>query len=64
MQVQYEGPKSTNPLAFKDYNADEVILGKASDNCPLTPRPTPVEPPHLLIGVSLPHTMLMSAYRP
>ena len=27
-QVKYEGPKSTNPLAFKDYNADEVILGK------------------------------------
>ena len=27
-QVEYEGPKSTNPLAFKDYNADEVILGK------------------------------------
>jgi len=27
-KVQYEGPKSTNPLAFKDYNADEVIMGK------------------------------------
>ena len=27
-QVTYEGPKSTNPLAFKDYKADEVILGK------------------------------------
>merc|ERR1711998_383695 len=26
--IQYEGPKSTNVLAFKDYNADEVIMGK------------------------------------
>jgi len=28
-KVQYEGPKSANPLAFKDYNADEVIMGKS-----------------------------------
>jgi xylose isomerase len=27
-KVEYEGPKSTNPFAFKYYNADEVILGK------------------------------------
>lgn len=27
-QVKYEGPQSKNPLAFKHYNADEVILGK------------------------------------
>jgi len=27
-KVQYEGPKSTNPLGFKDYNADEMIMGK------------------------------------
>ena len=27
-KVAYEGPKSKNPLAFKYYNADEVILGK------------------------------------
>ena len=26
--IQYEGPDSKNPLAFKQYNADEVILGK------------------------------------
>ncbi len=27
-KIQYEGPKSTNPLAFKYYNKDEMILGK------------------------------------
>ncbi|AXR08062.1 xylose isomerase [Salinimonas sediminis] len=26
--IQYEGAQSTNPLAFKHYNPDEVILGK------------------------------------
>ena len=27
-KVAFEGPKSTNPLAFKYYDADRVILGK------------------------------------
>lgn len=27
-RIQYEGPKSKNPLAFKHYNADEVVEGK------------------------------------
>jgi len=27
-QIRYEGPGSKNPLAFKWYNADEVVLGK------------------------------------
>lgn len=27
-KIQYEGKESTNPLAFKYYNADEVICGK------------------------------------
>jgi len=27
-KIQYEGPDSKNPLAFKHYNADEVIAGK------------------------------------
>jgi xylose isomerase len=27
-KIKYEGPDSTNPLAFKYYNADEVLLGK------------------------------------
>jgi xylose isomerase len=26
--VRYEGPDSTNPLAFRHYNPDEVIMGK------------------------------------
>ncbi len=27
-QIKYEGPDSTNPLAFRHYNPDEVVLGK------------------------------------
>src|SRR3954469_24375435 len=27
-RIQFEGPKSRNPLAFKHYNADEMIEGK------------------------------------
>lgn len=27
-KINYEGPKSKNPLAFKYYNKDEVIMGK------------------------------------
>jgi xylose isomerase len=27
-KVKYEGPDSTNPLAFRHYNPDEVVLGK------------------------------------
>ena len=27
-KVSYEGPESKNPLAFKYYDADRVILGK------------------------------------
>ena len=27
-KVQYEGPQSTNPLAFRHYNPDEIVLGK------------------------------------
>jgi xylose isomerase len=26
--IQFEGPESKNPLAFKHYNADEVVAGK------------------------------------
>jgi len=27
-KIQYEGPKSKNPLAFKRYDAEEVVEGK------------------------------------
>ncbi len=27
-KIAYEGPKSTNPFAFKYYNPDEIVLGK------------------------------------
>lgn len=27
-KVGYEGAKSTNPLAFRQYNPDEMILGQ------------------------------------
>ena len=25
--IPYEGPQSANPLAFKFYNADQVVMG-------------------------------------
>lgn len=27
-KIQYEGPKSKNPLAFKHYNPEEIVMGK------------------------------------
>ena len=27
-KIQYEGPESTNPLAFRHYNPDEEVMGK------------------------------------
>ncbi len=27
-KIQYEGPKSKNPFAFKQYNPDEIVAGK------------------------------------
>jgi xylose isomerase len=33
-KIQFEGPKSKNPLAFKHYNADELVGGKTmKDHC-------------------------------
>jgi xylose isomerase len=33
-KIQYEGPKSKNPFAFKQYNPDEIVAGKAmKDHC-------------------------------
>lgn len=31
-RVRYEGPKSTNPLAFRHYNPDEIVLGKRMED--------------------------------
>lgn len=31
-KVKYEGPDSTNPLAFRHYNPDEVVLGKRMED--------------------------------
>src|SRR5215472_18730174 len=28
-KIQYEGPRSKNPLAFKHYNAEEMVDGKS-----------------------------------
>ena len=30
--IKYEGPESTNPLAFKHYNPEEVIMGKTMED--------------------------------
>jgi hypothetical protein len=31
-RVRYEGPKTTNPLAFRHYNPDELVLGKRMED--------------------------------
>ncbi|MCQ2002682.1 xylose isomerase [Rhizobium sp. NRK18] len=31
-KVKYEGPESTNPLAFRHYNPDELVLGKRMED--------------------------------
>ncbi|KPF60367.1 xylose isomerase [Rhizobium sp. AAP116] len=31
-KIKYEGPDSTNPLAFRHYNPDEVVLGKRMED--------------------------------
>ena len=33
-KVKYEGPDSTNPLAFRYYNKDEIVLGKRMEDQP------------------------------
>src|SRR5471030_1464446 len=39
-RIGYEGPQSKNPLAFKHYNADEIISGKSMrDHLSFTDRP-------------------------
>jgi xylose isomerase len=31
-KIKYEGPDSTNPLAFRHYNPDEIVLGKRMED--------------------------------
>jgi len=31
-KIKYEGPESTNPLAFRHYNPDEIIMGKRMED--------------------------------
>lgn len=31
-RVRFEGPKTTNPLAFRHYNPDEIVLGKRMED--------------------------------
>ena len=31
-KIEYEGPESTNPLAFRYYNPDEIVMGKRMED--------------------------------
>lgn len=31
-KIKYEGPESTNPLAFRHYNPDEIVMGKRMED--------------------------------
>ncbi|MBU2486922.1 MAG: xylose isomerase [Alphaproteobacteria bacterium] len=31
-RIKYEGPESSNPLAFRHYNADEMVMGKRMED--------------------------------
>jgi xylose isomerase len=31
-RVRFEGPKTENPLAFRHYNPDELVLGKRMED--------------------------------
>ena len=31
-KIKYEGPDSTNPLAFRHYNPDEIVMGKRMED--------------------------------
>ena len=37
-RIRFEGPKTANPLAFRHYNPDEIVLGKGwQTTCALLP---------------------------
>ncbi len=44
-KIQYEGPDSTNPLAFRHYNPDEIVMGKRMED-------------HLRFAVAYWHTLV------
>ncbi|WP_377292216.1 xylose isomerase [Rhizobium sp. SG2393] len=44
-KIKYEGPESTNPLAFRHYNPDEIVLGKRMED-------------HLRFAVAYWHTLV------
>ncbi|MFM2177899.1 MAG: xylose isomerase [Verrucomicrobiota bacterium] len=50
-KIQFEGPKSKNPLSFKHYNADELVAGKTMKD-------------HLRFGVAYWHAMRNSLADP
>ncbi|MCM3701734.1 xylose isomerase [Paenibacillus macerans] len=50
-KIQYEGAESTNPLAFKHYNENEVVLGKSMKD-------------HLRFAVAYWHTLTMNGSDP
>ena len=50
-KIQYEGPKSKNPLAFKHYNADQLVGGKSMRD-------------HMRFGVAYWHSMRNSLADP
>ena len=50
-KIKYEGPDSTNPLAFRYYNPDEVIEGKTMRD-------------HLRFSCAFWHTMRMNGVDP
>ncbi|EBK2060203.1 xylose isomerase, partial [Salmonella enterica subsp. enterica serovar Typhi] len=50
-KIQYEGAGSNNPLAFKHYNENEVILGKSMKE-------------HLRFAVAYWHTLTMNGSDP
>eukprot|EP01035_Chromulina_nebulosa_P040014 gene40014-54098_t len=31
-KIKYEGPDSTNPLAYRHYNPDEMVMGKRMED--------------------------------
>jgi xylose isomerase len=50
-KIEYEGPDSTNPLAFRHYDADEMVMGKRMED-------------HLRFAVAYWHSLRLGRRRP